>query len=132
MRSHRRTETRDNKRDESRWSAGVKARDGYRCRMERWSGKRRRWEEHGVAGSSENPLFSAHIYGRLDCGSAKFQEIVGVTACLSCHDRYDLRTFKGPEVRVPPDREEAAYRLITIAVTKWHVARRLPPERPAA
>lgn len=71
-------------------------------------------EEHGIGGSSEHGLFAAHIYDRNDCGPVKFKEPVGITACLSCHDRYDLRTFKRPAVRVPPVREDLAQRLISV------------------
>lgn len=130
MRAHRKSDDRNTKRDEQRFSSGVKARDDYRCRMERWSGKRRKWEEHGVPGSPDNPLFAAHIYDRNECGHVKFNELVGITSCLDCHDRYDLRSFKGPAVRVPLEREKAAFRLLAIAITNWRVARRKPPARP--
>lgn len=114
----------------SRFSRLVRSRDGYRCRMERWvDGK---WYEC----LSDSPLTAAHIYGRADCGESKHCEEVGITACVPCHDRYDLRTFKGAPVRVPPEREQAAYDFIMSKRRKQHeiptfeVVRRLPPERP--
>lgn len=131
MRSHRKTSDRDNKKDESAFSSGVKKRDGYHCRMERWDRKAKAWNVHGFGGSPNNPLFAAHIYGRDNCGEIKFKEVVGITSCLDCHDVYDHRDVSGRiDVRVPPDRERAAYKAICLAVTTFTVPRRKPPARP--
>lgn len=108
---------------------GVFARDGRVCRMEIWNGYG--WFEHGIKGSATNPIDPSHIYPSGQCGPAKGSAIVGIASCRQCHRRYE-GTLRDHPVRVPPAREESAYRLITIAVTKWHVARRLPPERPIA
>lgn len=128
MRSHRKSDTVDNKKDEARWADRVKVRDGYRCRFEEWNGSQ--WVECGTKSRPHNPLFAAHVYGRDWCGDAKFMDDVGITACLDCHDRYDSRSHEGAPVRVPPEREEAAYTRITSVVTKFTVPRKLPPERP--
>jgi hypothetical protein len=108
---------------------GVFARDGRICRMEQWINGG--WTECGSLGSTTNPIDPSHIYRSDDCGSAKGEPLVGIASCRKCHDRYEGK-LRDVAVRVPPDREEAAYRLISLAVTKWHVARKLPPERPAA
>lgn len=109
---------------------GVFARDGRVCRMEIWSAGG--WVEHGVKGSADNPIDPSHIYSSDVCGSAKGEPIVGIASCRYCHRRYEGKLRDRVTVRVPPDRERAAYRLISVAVTKWRVARRLPPERPQA
>ena len=108
---------------------GVFARDGRICRMEIWNGYG--WFEHGIKGSASNPIDPSHIYPSTQCGSVKGEPIVGIASCRDCHRRYEGK-LRDHAVRVPPDREEAAYRLITIAVTKWRVARKLPPARPEA
>lgn len=111
---------------------GVFARDGRVCRMEIWDAQPGTWFEHGVKGSPDNPIDPSHIYGSDNCGTVKGEPIVGVASCRKCHQRYEGKLRDGVSVRVPPDREDAAWRLISVAVTKWRVARKLPPERPAA
>jgi hypothetical protein len=108
---------------------GVFARDGRICRMEIWVGGE--WREHGVRPTATTPVDPSHIYGSDQCGPVKGEPIVGIASCRKCHQRYEGSLHDGIVVRVPPDREAVAYRLISLAVTKWHVARRLPPESPA-
>lgn len=98
------------------------------------------WVEHGIKGSPMNPLQAAHIYGKPHLSEAtKFVEIVGVTACDTCHRIYD-RNITGYEkqdiaVRVPPAREAAVWRFLNLALgrdLKVLPSRREPPERPEA
>jgi hypothetical protein len=107
MRARRRTATVNNASRDGAFSRKVKERDGNRCRMQVWHASG--WLEHSVGASSQNPLDAAHIYPRGQCGKFWDEPIVGVTACRDCHDRYDGKQKDGVFVRVPPERERAAY-----------------------
>lgn len=77
-----------------------------------------------------NPLDPSHIYQRDNCGTLKYDKIVGLASCRDCHERYEGKLRDGIAVRVPPARERAAYKAIGLAVTSFHVPRRKPPTRP--
>jgi hypothetical protein len=117
-------------RGKQQFRIGVLTRDEYRCRMQIW--RDGQWVECGSRGSGTNPLDPSHIYASDNCGPVKWKPIVGIASCRNDHRRYEGKLRDGVVVRVPPDREELAYRAITLAVTKWRVPRHKPPERPAA
>src|SRR6185437_5534586 len=125
MRARKKTKDVDNAKLDRAFSTDVKQRDGYVCRMEMWKGGR--WVEHGIQGSPLSPLHPSHIYKRDDCGSLRFNPIVALASCRDCHDKYGEHD---DTVRVPLAREEAAYRALCLAVTKWKTVRRKPPTRP--
>jgi|ERR1700677_1528581 len=128
IRARRKTNDVDTKKLDAAFSSAVFARDGRRCRMEKWSGGK--WVECGSKGSPCNPLDPSHIYARDNCGTLKYDKIVGIASCRDCHERYEGKLRDKISVRVPLYREAAAYRAVTIAVTSFHVPRRKPPARP--
>ncbi len=116
----------DTQRDNARQRREAIARDGTICRFERWSKKERRWIECG-----RHSTDTAHIYPRRECAGAVSHRDVVLRGCRDCHDAFDGHGDRTLAVRVPPDREAKAFRLISMA-SKAPVPRRKPPVRPAA
>ncbi|HEX3458514.1 MAG TPA: hypothetical protein VHR97_11220 [Candidatus Baltobacteraceae bacterium] len=114
-------------KDERVFPPAVKTRDEFVCRMEVWNGTG--WLECGSHGSENNPVQAAHIYRRPHLNpSIRFNPLIGICACKRHHQAYDayLKT-----VRVPPNREERAWRLVCVG-NKSRINRRIPPDRPVA
>lgn len=122
----------DNAASDRACSASVLARDGRVCRMQRYNPKLKKYVEHGVKGTPENPLDCAHIFGRPHLSPAtQFQPIVCLSACRTCHTKYDAHD---DEVRVPPQRHAAALRYIERAKALGEIKvmppPRIPPDKP--
>lgn len=133
MRAHRKNAMVDNAKEDARFSREVLERDGRVCQMEFWSRMTEEWEAHLIKGNPDNPLWAAHIYKRNECGTLRYNAIVGIASCLDCHEIYDNNYIGRPKriVRVPPDREERAFRAICLALRNCPPpVRRLPPEVP--
>lgn len=142
MRAHRRTNTENRASRDHAFSRGVLERDGRKCRMQMWVGRfngealHNGWIEHGTRGNPDNPIDPAHIYPRNHCGDFWDDPIVGLAACRNCHDRLDGSLRDKVVVRVPPDREKAAFDFLMGKHKKGELVvkpvRRKPPTRPIA
>jgi hypothetical protein len=91
--------SKETKNEESAWSTRIKKRDRGLCCFERRKG--RMFVMCGRQGTD-----GAHIYRRMHCGKAKFDDAVGITACRECHTAYDNYS---EDVRVPVQRKRAAF-----------------------
>lgn len=79
-----------------------------------------------------NPIDPSHIYPRSQLSpGTMFNPLVALASCRDCHDKYGARD---DTVRVPPDRESAAWKFINLAASRWEIKslppRRVPPEKP--
>lgn len=113
----------DTKRDDAKQRREAIARDGFACCFERW------FKSEGWLKCGNSATDTAHIYPRRECGRASSSVIVVLRACRRCHDEFDGHGDGSIFVRVPPDREAAAYKLISMSA-KVPVPRRKPPTKP--
>ena len=83
-------------------------RDGHLCHFERWVKSDRRWKA-----CLSRATDTAHVYPRRECGSAAAHVDVVLRACRKCHNAFDGHPDDDRIVRVPPDREAKAFKLIS-------------------